>query len=146
MGSKVQQYEATKHPDSNLDYGRNWGDVTHMETYILVTTVTDIQGTVTKTETLEEKEVIDHKGWLREGEIIIESEWSITSAKEKVPTLVPSDLGSGITQQGTVTLIFLKGGTAGVQYELANHIKAYDTNNSTFREETKIGVINCCRT
>ena len=143
--STVQEYEATKHPDSDLDYGRRWGDVTHINKTILTTTVKDPDGTTTETETIVEDEVVDVKGWLREGEVIIESEWVISSDKEKVPTLVVSDQGTGIGQTGTVTSIFLKGGTSGISYKLTNNIKSFDTSNDVYRYESKMGIINCCR-
>jgi len=143
--SEIQQYPATKHPDSDLDYGRNWADITHEVTTILTTTVTAPDGTKTETEEIVITTVVDQKGWLNDEEIIIESTWEITSDTEKVPTLVESAGGTGIGNQGTATSIFLKGGTPGVAYKLTNHIKTFDTSNDVYRIESKVGLITCCR-
>jgi len=140
----VQQYPATKHPDSNLDYVRRWFDVTHIENVILTTKVTSPDGTITETETINEEIIVDEKGWLRDDEVIIESDWEISADNEKIPTLVISEQGTGIGEQGTVTSVFLKGGTAGIRYKLTNHIKAFNTKNEVFRYESKLGVITCC--
>lgn len=144
--STIQEYEAIKHPDSDLDYGRRWGDITHVNKTILKTTVRGPDGTVTETETIVEDIVVDVKGWLRENETIIESDWVITSDKEKIPTLKESSGGTGIGQLGQVTSIFLKGGTPSVYYTLTNNIKAYDSSNGVFRYESMSGIIKCCRT
>lgn len=116
MGKRIDVYEVTKHPESELDYGRNWGD--NQET--------------------------GKKGWLEEGEVIIESEWFIAADRETPPTLVEGQEGTGISAEGTITAIYLEGGTPGIQYTLSNRITALNSSTGITRIEQKEGIINCC--
>lgn len=102
---KIEKYSACKDPDSIVDYGRNWGE--------------NIKG----------------PGWLGEDEVIIESEWEITSVTEETPTLVVSTSGTVIAIDGKSTLIWLEGGTVGFNYNLLNRIT---TNEGRVEERTGI--------
>ena len=114
MAKKLQEYDAYKDPSSILDYGRNWGDAVDGAT-----------------------------GYLYINEVIQESIWIITSDREKVPTLIPSEQGTGISDDKKMTAIFLEGGTPGVSYKLINEITTLDPNGNT-RTERKTGIIRCC--
>jgi len=112
----MQEYTAYKHPDSDIDFGRNWGD----------------------------NSVTDEAGWLNDDEVIVNSSWVISSIEEKPVTLEISDQGSHISTDGKSTAIFLKGGTSGIQYILANSIITTD-NSGIVRKETKESLLNCKR-
>ena len=112
----MQEYEAYKHPDSDLDYGRNWGDNTD----------TDVAG------------------WLNSDEVIINSQWVISSLEESPVTLVESSQGTSISLDGKITSIFLAGGTAGVQYILTNTVTTRD-NSGVTRVATKEAILTCKR-
>ena len=107
-------YPTTHDPDSLEDYGRNWGDSADGE-----------------------------KGWLRDGENIIISEWEITADQEDVPTLVISGQGTGISIDRTMTSVFLSGGTNGVTYKLTNTVTTYEDNLGN-RVCTRTGLLTCC--
>jgi len=144
MGSRIDVYLVSKHPDSKIDYGRNWGDISHTEEQVLTTETTHPNGSTTTIETIETVTIVDKEGWLQEGEVIIESTWKITADREDPPTLVESSEGTGIAHHGKITGIYLEGGTPGIQYTLANTILAVHGVNGTTRTEVKSGVINCC--
>lgn len=113
---RVDVYSVSKHPDSIIDYGRNWGN----------------------------NPVTGDKGWLEEGERIIDSTWEITADRENPPTLIPNVTeGAGINTAGTITGIFLEGGKAGIQYTLTNRIVAVNAETGTTRIEKRAGIINC---
>ena len=112
----METYTTNKHPDSELDYGRNWG--INPET--------------------------GGAGWLGNLEVIVNSTWVITSMDEENPTLEVADQGTSISTDGKLTSIFLKGGTHGKQYILANTIITTD-NNNIIRKETKEALLNCNR-
>jgi len=112
--AELQQYSDPKDPDSDLDYGRNWGDAE--------------DGT---------------PGWLLEGEEITTSDWIITADKEPIPTLIESSQGTGISTDKTITNIFLLGGTPGVNYKLTNTITTL-AKNGAIRLEDRTGIIVCC--
>ena len=111
---KLQEYDAIKDPTSELDYGRNWGDACD-----------------------------GAKGWLYINEVIQTSDWHISCNREKVPTLMVSTQGTGISDDRRTTAVFLKGGTAGLSYRLTNEISTLDPNGNT-RSERKTGIIRCC--
>lgn len=110
---RLQIYPAEFHPDSDVDYGRNWGDAE--------------DGT---------------KGWLNADEVITDSVWVITADKEEVPTLIESPTGKGIAADGKSTAIYLTGGTVLVDYKLSNSIITLD-GLGVVRKETRTGVIRC---
>jgi len=114
--SRIDVYTISKHPDSEIDYGRNWGN----------------------------NALTGDAGWLQEGETIIESTWEITADRENPSTLVEASEGTGIFLNGTITGIYLEGGTPGIQYTLTNRITATNSVKGTTRIEKKAGVINCC--
>lgn len=87
-----KKYSAKKDPDSDLDYGRNWGAT------------------------------VDDAGWLQETETITTSMWIITSETEQTPTLIMSTGGQHISPDGKSTSIWFEGGTAGVSYNITNRI------------------------
>jgi len=109
-----QKYQAVHDPNSELDYGRVWG-------------IND------------EGEL----GWLLENENIATSTWEIASDREKIPTLVMSPQGSGISLNRQATSIFLEGGTSGVTYKLTNEITTVNLDSSN-RIERRTGLIFCC--
>lgn len=110
----IQEYTAVKDPQSEIDYGRNWGDA--------------CDGT---------------KGWLYINEVIQDSDWIIQCNKEKVPTLKISDQGTGISDDRRSTAVFLIGGTPGLSYKLINEIKTIDPAGNN-RIERMTGIIRCC--
>ena len=110
----MEKFEANKHPDSDLDFGINWGDNT--ETGV--------------------------KGWLNPGEIVVFSSWKITAKEENPVTLVESIQGTSISLDGKITAIFLKGGKHGTEYVLENSIRTIDTNGIE-RSETKLCILIC---
>jgi len=112
----VEEYSSYKHPDSNLDFGRNWGNNPDTE----------------------------EPGWLHNDEVIVNSSWVISSLEEVTPTLVEAEQGTSISTDGKMTSIFLKGGTAGKQYILANTIITTD-NQGIVRIETKEAILTCKR-
>ena len=112
----MQEYTSYKHPNSDLDFGRNWGD---------------------NPDTGE-------AGWLNSDEVIVNSIWEISSLEENPLSLIEASQGTGISADGKLTSIFLRGGTAGVQYILANTIITTD-NNGVVRQETKEVLLNCKR-
>lgn len=116
MAKKLQRYSVNKHPDSDIDYGRNWGD----------------------------DSVTGDAGWLATDEYIIQSDWDITCADEDTPTLIEASQGTGISSDGQITAIFLEGGTAGKIYKLKNTISAYNATTGVTRIESKTGLLFCC--
>jgi len=112
----MQEYDSYKHPDSDLDFGRNWGDNPDTE----------------------------ESGWLHEDEIIVNSYWSISSLEEIPPSLIEAEQGTSISADGKMTAIFLKNGTSGVQYILTNSIVTTD-NQGIVRKETKEAILTCKR-
>lgn len=114
----LQKYQATHDPAVESDYGRNWGEA--------------CDGT---------------PGFLSAEleEVIQESIWEITADKERVPTLVISEQGTGISASKLITSVFVKGGTIGVAYKLTNQVKTLDKFGSK-RTERKTGIVYCCRT
>lgn len=113
---RQQVYPVSKHPDSEIDYGRNWG-------------IDPVSG---------------DPGWLQDGESIVESTWEITADRENPATLIESSEGTGIFANGTLTGIYLENGTPGIQYTLTNRIVAVNSSKGTTRIEKKAGIINCC--
>jgi len=109
-----QRYTVTHDPDSLEDYGRNWGDAP--------------DGTT---------------GWLREGEYIVTSEWTISSDQEAIPTLKPGGQGTGISEDKLMTVVYLEGGTAGITYKVTNSIISYE-NNLGNRKCTRTALLTCC--
>jgi len=112
----MQEYTSYKHPNSDLDFGRNWGD---------------------NPDTNE-------SGWLNDDEVIVNSTWVISSLEESPVSLAEADQGTSISTDGKMTSIFLKGGTSGKQYILTNTIITTD-NNGVVRQETKEALLNCSR-
>ena len=111
----LQEYDAVKDPESILDYGRNWGDAWD-----------------------------GAKGWLYINEVIQTSIWQISCTREKVPTLIISEQGTGISDDRRTTAVFLEGGTAGLSYKLINEITTIDPNGN-HRTERMTGIVRCCR-
>ena len=112
----ADEYTSFKHPDSDLDFGRNWGVNPDTE----------------------------ESGWLHDDEVIINSTWVINSIEESPVTLIEGSQGTSISTDGKMTSIFLSGGTSGVQYILTNAIITRDNNGIT-RKETKEALLNCKR-
>jgi len=111
---RLQEYDAIKDPESELDYGRNWGDACD-----------------------------GSKGWLYINEVIQTSDWFISCNREIPATLVISPQGTGISDDRKTTAVFLEGGTAGLSYKLTNEIQTLDPNGNV-RTERKSGIIRCC--
>lgn len=112
----MQVYDAEHDPQNISDYGRNWGDT------------------------------CDGKlGWLNSNdkEEIVDSKWEISCKRQKTPSLVISDQGSGISESKTITNVFVEGGTSGLKYLLTNVINTVD-NNGLKRTHSKTGIVNCC--
>lgn len=61
------------------------------------------------------------KGFLSEFELITDSVWFISCAKEETPTLI--EVSSGISVDGKDTSVWLTGGTIGLSYDLTNRIE-----------------------
>ena len=112
----MNEYTAYKHPDSEIDFGRNWGDNPNT----------------------------DEPGWLHPDEVIINSVWKITSLEESPITLIEGSQGTSISADGKMTAIFLEGGTTGVQYILKNTVITTD-NNGAVRKESKEALLNVKR-
>lgn len=112
---RLQEYSAHKDPDSDIDYGRNWGNSEDGE-----------------------------QGWLHENEVIITSNWFITCDTETIPTLVISSQGTGISADKKITSVYLEGGTAGKSYKLTNEITTLD-GSAANRTEKMTGVVHCCK-
>jgi len=112
----MQEYTSYKHPNSDLDFGRNWGD--NPDT--------------------------DEAGWLNPDEVIVNSTWLISSLEENPVALLEASQGTGISTDGKMTSIFLKEGTSGIQYVLANTIITTD-NNGVVRQQTREALLNCKR-
>ncbi|RLA00736.1 MAG: hypothetical protein DRQ42_04805 [Gammaproteobacteria bacterium] len=112
----IDEYSAYKHPDSEVDFGRNWGD--NPDT--------------------------DEAGWLHPDEVIINSVWVISSLEENPVALVEASQGTSISSNGKMTTIFLEGGTSGKQYVLTNTIITTD-NNGIVRKQTKEAILNVKR-
>jgi len=112
----VEEYTSYKHPDSDLDFGRNWGD----------------------------NPVTEEPGWLHDDEVIINSVWALDSLEEEPITLEVASQGTSISADGKMTSIFLKGGTANTQYILTNTVITRDNNGIT-RTEVKEALLNCKR-
>lgn len=141
--NNIENYEESKHPDSDIDYGRHWGDRTHEETTILTSTSTDWNGDPVVVESLVTSTVIDEKGWLEDGEYIVLSDWYITSDMEDPVTLYIGEQGTGISGDRESTSVFLVGGTPGVQYKLTNSIQTLAVDFGVVRKESKFGIL-CC--
>mgnify|MGYP000364116625 CR=1 FL=1 len=91
---RFQKYTTCKDPDSEVDYGRNWGPSS------------------------------SDPGWLQTDEEIVSSNWVITETTgvEPVPTLIVGAQGESIAIDKKSTLIWLEGGTVGLSYSLENTI------------------------
>ena len=111
--SKLQKYSGTKHPDTNVDYGRNWGD----------------------------NQATGEVGYLAANELIQTSTWVITSNDKSDITLIAGT--TKIDDTFKITSVFLSGGTAGIKYKLTNTINTYDAGSDEFRTLTKVGLLVC---
>lgn len=112
----METYTVYKHPDSEVDFGRHWGD---------------------NPDTGE-------TGWLHSDEIIANSIWEITlrSNEAEATPLMEGSQGSSISDDGKTTSIFLTGGVDGHSYILSNTITTTD-NNAIVRQETKSAILHC---